>query len=152
VVVVVCLQALSGTGSLRLAAAFIARWMKGTTVYISNPTWGNHRNIFGDEGVEWKYYRYCTHGAMQQQHGCFQLDTVLRSGSSSAGASDTAQQRLNTGLTQAQADALTCKRIAWSHTRLCVLASIYRWLHIAPEVVPATAFFSINAPSPTYSD
>jgi aspartate/tyrosine/aromatic aminotransferase len=31
--------------------------MKGTTVYISNPTWGNHRNIFGDEGVEWKYYR-----------------------------------------------------------------------------------------------
>jgi hypothetical protein len=31
--------------------------MKGTTVHISNPTWGNHRNIFGDEGVEWKYYR-----------------------------------------------------------------------------------------------
>lgn len=52
------LQALSGTGSLRLGAAFIARWMQGTTVYISNPTWGNHRNIFGDEGVEWKYYRY----------------------------------------------------------------------------------------------
>ncbi len=50
-------QALSGTGSLRLGAAFIARFMKGTTVYISNPTWGNHRNIFGDEGVEWKYYR-----------------------------------------------------------------------------------------------
>jgi len=53
-----CLQALSGTGSLRLGAAFIARFMKGTTVYISNPTWGNHRNIFGDEGVEWKYYRW----------------------------------------------------------------------------------------------
>jgi aspartate/tyrosine/aromatic aminotransferase len=51
------LQALSGTGSLRVGAAFIARWMKGATVYISNPTWGNHRNIFGDEGVEWKYYR-----------------------------------------------------------------------------------------------
>lgn len=50
-------QALSGTGSLRVGAAFIARFMKGTTVYISNPTWGNHRNIFGDEGVEWKYYR-----------------------------------------------------------------------------------------------
>lgn len=55
---VAVVQALSGTGSLRLGAAFIARWMKGTTVYISNPTWGNHRNIFGDEGVEWKYYRY----------------------------------------------------------------------------------------------
>ncbi|WIA08502.1 hypothetical protein OEZ85_007936 [Tetradesmus obliquus] len=55
---VAVLQALSGTGSLRVGAAFIARFMKGTTVYISNPTWGNHRNIFGDEGVEWKYYRY----------------------------------------------------------------------------------------------
>lgn len=31
--------------------------LQGKTVYISNPTWGNHRNIFGDEGVEWKYYR-----------------------------------------------------------------------------------------------
>lgn len=40
---VAVVQALSGTGSLRLGAAFIARWMKGTTVYISNPTWGNHR-------------------------------------------------------------------------------------------------------------
>lgn len=50
-------QSLSGTGSLRVGAAFIARFMKGATVYLSNPTWGNHRNIFGDEGVEWKYYR-----------------------------------------------------------------------------------------------
>jgi aspartate aminotransferase len=55
---VAVIQALSGTGSLRVGAAFIARFMKGTTVYISNPTWGNHRNIFGDEGVDWKYYRY----------------------------------------------------------------------------------------------
>ena len=27
-------------------------------MYISNPTWGNHRNIFNDAGLEWKYYRY----------------------------------------------------------------------------------------------
>lgn len=54
------MQALSGTGSLRVGAAFIARFMPGVPVYLSNPTWGNHRNIFGDEGVEWRYYR---HGA-----------------------------------------------------------------------------------------
>ena len=48
---VATLQSLSGTGSLRVGAAFIARFMKGRTVYISNPTWGNHYNIFGDEGV-----------------------------------------------------------------------------------------------------
>eukprot|EP00195_Chlamydomonas_chlamydogama_P011440 CAMPEP_0202901242 /NCGR_PEP_ID=MMETSP1392-20130828/14143_1 /ASSEMBLY_ACC=CAM_ASM_000868 /TAXON_ID=225041 /ORGANISM="Chlamydomonas chlamydogama, Strain SAG 11-48b" /LENGTH=435 /DNA_ID=CAMNT_0049587777 /DNA_START=77 /DNA_END=1384 /DNA_ORIENTATION=+ len=51
-------QSLSGTGSLRVGAGFIARFLKGNTVYISNPTWGNHRNIFGDEGVKWEYYRY----------------------------------------------------------------------------------------------
>lgn len=53
------IQGLSGTGSLRIGAAFIQRYLPpGTTVYISNPTWGNHKNIFADAGVEWKEYRY----------------------------------------------------------------------------------------------
>jgi len=55
---VAVLQALSGTGALRVAAGFIARFFKGATVYISNPTWGNHKNIFNDEGVKWANYRY----------------------------------------------------------------------------------------------
>jgi len=54
----ISVQSLSGTGSLRVGAAFLAAWMKGTTVYLSNPTWGNHKNIFGDAGVDWKMYRY----------------------------------------------------------------------------------------------
>ncbi|KAK9799361.1 hypothetical protein WJX73_001924 [Symbiochloris irregularis] len=52
------LQSLSGTGSLRLGASFIARFLPGTAVYLSNPTWGNHKNILSDSGVEWKNYRY----------------------------------------------------------------------------------------------
>jgi Aminotransferase class I and II len=55
---VACLQSLSGTGSLRVGAAFIVKWLPGKDIYISNPTWGNHRNIFSDAGLEWKYYRY----------------------------------------------------------------------------------------------
>lgn len=55
---VACLQSLSGTGSLRVGAAFIKAWLPGKTVYLSNPTWGNHRNIFADAGLEWKYYSY----------------------------------------------------------------------------------------------
>lgn len=58
---VACVQSLSGTGSLRVGAAFAARFIKGKPALLSNPTWGNHRNIFGDEGVEWKYYR-CAFG------------------------------------------------------------------------------------------
>ena len=51
-------QSLSGTGSLRVGAEFISKFLPGITVYLSNPTWGNHRNIFADAGVEWKYYRW----------------------------------------------------------------------------------------------
>lgn len=55
---VAVIQSLSGTGSLRVGAAFIARWMPNATVYISDPTWGNHFNIFGDEKVKTAKYRY----------------------------------------------------------------------------------------------
>ncbi|GAQ79617.1 chloroplastic aspartate aminotransferase [Klebsormidium nitens] len=55
---VATIQSLSGTGSLRLGAAFLARFYPGRTVFLSNPTWGNHKNIFADAGVEWKEYRY----------------------------------------------------------------------------------------------
>ena len=33
------LQSLSGTGSLRIGAAFLSKFMPGRTVYLSNPTW-----------------------------------------------------------------------------------------------------------------
>lgn len=55
---VACLQSLSGTGSLRIGAAFIAKFMPGAVAYISRPTWGNHKNIFADSGVEWREYSY----------------------------------------------------------------------------------------------
>lgn len=52
------IQSLSGTGSLRVGAAFIQRFLPDVTVYISDPTWGNHKNIFNDAGVPWKTYKY----------------------------------------------------------------------------------------------
>ena len=56
---VACCQSLSGTGALRLAAEFIAVNL-GTdrTVYISNPTWGNHKAIFAKAGLPVAEYRY----------------------------------------------------------------------------------------------
>jgi aspartate/tyrosine/aromatic aminotransferase len=44
----VCIQALSGTGALRVGAAFVGKFMKGTKVFISNPTWGEEQG--GEEG------------------------------------------------------------------------------------------------------
>lgn len=55
---VATVQGLSGTGSLRLGAAFLQRYLPGAKVLISNPTWGNHKNIFNDAGVPWSEYRY----------------------------------------------------------------------------------------------
>ncbi|OVA12889.1 Aspartate/other aminotransferase [Macleaya cordata] len=55
---VATVQGLSGTGSLRLAAALIERYFPGAKVLISSPTWGNHKNIFNDSRVPWSEYRY----------------------------------------------------------------------------------------------
>ncbi|XP_020586972.1 aspartate aminotransferase, chloroplastic [Phalaenopsis equestris] len=55
---VATVQSLSGTGSLRLAAAFIQRYFPEAKVLISSPTWGNHKNIFNDSRVPWSEYRY----------------------------------------------------------------------------------------------
>ncbi|TYI25628.1 hypothetical protein ES332_A05G062600v1 [Gossypium tomentosum] len=55
---VATVQGLSGTGSLRLAAALIERYFPWGEVLISSPTWGNHKNIFNDAKVPWSEYRY----------------------------------------------------------------------------------------------
>lgn len=52
-------QAISGTGALRIGAAFLAKWFPhGKTVYLPNPSWGNHTPIFKHCGMDVKSYRY----------------------------------------------------------------------------------------------
>jgi len=59
---VAAVQALSGTGSLRLIAELIARqWdssLDKPTVHFSDPTWGNHHNIFQQAGLKTATHRY----------------------------------------------------------------------------------------------
>ncbi|XGW06277.1 hypothetical protein V3C99_016521 [Haemonchus contortus] len=45
-------QCLSGTGSLRAGAEFLARILGYKTVYLSNPTWGNHKLVFKNAGFD----------------------------------------------------------------------------------------------------
>lgn len=61
---VATVQSLSGTGSLRVGAAFIAKFLPGKAVYLPSPTWGNHKNIFADSGVEWREYAYYDAGTI----------------------------------------------------------------------------------------
>jgi len=55
---VVTAQAISGTGALRIAGAFLGRFAEAPLLY-SNPTWGNHIPIFKDAGLaNQTTYRY----------------------------------------------------------------------------------------------
>jgi len=52
-------QAISGTGSLRIGAAYLEKWFPGNKeIYVPNPTWGNHLPIFKHAGLALKQYKY----------------------------------------------------------------------------------------------
>ncbi|XP_021741506.1 aspartate aminotransferase, cytoplasmic-like isoform X1 [Chenopodium quinoa] len=51
-------QCLSGTGSLRVGTEFLARHYHQRTIYIPQPTWGNHPKVFTLGGLIVKSYRY----------------------------------------------------------------------------------------------
>ncbi|WP_025822633.1 amino acid aminotransferase [Shewanella marina] len=51
-------QAPGGTGSLRVAAEFVMCNTDTRTIWVSNPTWANHHNIFETAGLTVKEYRY----------------------------------------------------------------------------------------------
>ncbi|OVZ94131.1 aromatic amino acid aminotransferase [Yersinia frederiksenii] len=57
-------QTPGGTGGLRIAADFIAHQTSAKRVWVSNPSWPNHKNIFaaaGLEVVEYTYYDAANH-------------------------------------------------------------------------------------------
>ncbi|CAG9329081.1 unnamed protein product [Blepharisma stoltei] len=56
---IAALQALSGTGALRIGCAFISRFYPhNKIIYVPKPTWGNHKNIARDAGLEVREYSY----------------------------------------------------------------------------------------------
>lgn len=56
---IAAVQSLSGTGACKVAGMFYAEFLpKGTSIYIPDPTWGNHIPIFKNSGLDVKRYRY----------------------------------------------------------------------------------------------
>lgn len=52
-------QTISGTGALRIGAAFLERFYPGEkTIYIPTPSWANHKAVFLDAGLGVEQYRY----------------------------------------------------------------------------------------------
>lgn len=62
---VVTAQALGGTGGLKLGADFLRRFLPESEVFISAPSWENHRALFEAAGFkvgEYRYYDAESHG------------------------------------------------------------------------------------------
>lgn len=51
-------QGISGTGSLRIGAAFFNSFAPNKVVYLPTPSWGNHTPIFKHSGLDVKSYKF----------------------------------------------------------------------------------------------
>jgi aromatic-amino-acid transaminase len=54
----ITVQTLGGTGALRVGADFLRKFFPSAKVWISNPSWENHRAIFESAGFQVQTYSY----------------------------------------------------------------------------------------------
>jgi aromatic-amino-acid transaminase len=55
---VATLQTVGSSGGLKVGADFLHRWMPGSAVWVSDPTWDNHRAMFEGAGLTVNTYPY----------------------------------------------------------------------------------------------
>ncbi len=55
---VATIQAVGSSGGLKVGADFIARWLPGSEVWVSDPSWENHRSMFEGAGLAVHSYPY----------------------------------------------------------------------------------------------
>ena len=54
----VTIQSVGSSGGLKVGADFIKRYFPASAIYVSDPTWDNHRAVFEGSGIEVKTYPY----------------------------------------------------------------------------------------------
>lgn len=60
-------------GGIRLCNEMVKNYFdKGTTVYVSGPTWGPHRVMPTIMGIPWKEYRY-----FDKANNCFDCKAMM---------------------------------------------------------------------------
>ena len=52
------IQSVGSSGGLKVGADFIASWFEGSQVWVSDPTWDNHRAMFEGAGLKVNSYPY----------------------------------------------------------------------------------------------
>ncbi|MCA8030996.1 amino acid aminotransferase [Burkholderia cepacia] len=71
---VVTIQTLGGSGALKVSAEFLKRYFPQAKVWLSDPTWDNHRVIFERTGFEIQEYAYYNF-----ETGGLRLDAMIES-------------------------------------------------------------------------
>lgn len=55
---VVTVQTVGSSGALKAGAEFLRQWFPASTVWLSDPTWDNHRSLFESAGLAVRTYPY----------------------------------------------------------------------------------------------
>jgi len=77
---VATIQSVGSSGGLKVGADFIARWLPGSAVWVSDPSWENHRSMFEGAGLavdSYPYYEPAT-GALAFDAMCAALRKLQR--------------------------------------------------------------------------
>ncbi len=61
---VATLQTVGSSGGLKVGADFIKRWLPGSALWVSDPTWDNHRAMFEGAGITVHTYPYFKNGGL----------------------------------------------------------------------------------------
>jgi aromatic-amino-acid transaminase len=74
------LQTVGSSGGLKVGADFIQRWLPGAAVWVSDPTWDNHRAMFEGAGLSVHTYPYydAPSGGLKFDAMCAALRSVPR--------------------------------------------------------------------------
>jgi aromatic-amino-acid transaminase len=75
---VATIQSVGSSGGLKVGADFIKRWLPGSAVWVSDPTWDNHRAMFEGAGLAvhtYPYYDAAT-GGVRFDAMCAALDRL----------------------------------------------------------------------------
>ncbi|MDP1691643.1 MAG: amino acid aminotransferase [Burkholderiaceae bacterium] len=66
------LQTIGSSGGLKVGADFLERWLPGSAVWVSDPSWDNHRAMFEGAGLAVQTYPY-----YDSQTGGLKFDAML---------------------------------------------------------------------------
>lgn len=66
------LQSVGGSGALRIGAEFLKRYFPDSGIWLSDPTWDNHRTLFTAAGLDVHTYPY-----YDAQHNRIRFDAML---------------------------------------------------------------------------